>query len=419
MTAAVQSQADLAPSLGRHVRASLLTGVLLSVALVAGAQVEIAGAVLAGGQVVVENEVKKVQHPTGGVVAQIFVKNGDRVGTGDLLLRLDDTQTRASLDIILRALDELAARRARNEAERDGAPSVDFAADLRGRRGGDAVTARLLDGEARLFASRVSAREGQRAQLRERVAQLTQEISGLSEQAQAKDSEIKLIATELGGVRDLYAKNLVPISRVTALERDSARLKGEAAQLRANAASARGKVAEVELQILQIDQDLRSEVGRELADIRSKWSELVERRVAAEDQLRRIDIRAPADGIVHQLGMHTVGGVLAPNEPAMLVVPAEDRLVVEARVQPQDIDGIHVGQVATLRFPAFNMRTTPEIEGILGHVSADVSVDPKTGASFYTARVGIRSGEEARLGGLRLLPGMPVEAHVRTGTGRS
>jgi len=309
----------------------------------------------------------------------------------------------------------LAARRARDEAERDGLKVVTFPPDLVARIDDDPSVARLLDGESRLFASRVAGREGQKAQLRERIAQLGQEIDGLTKQAAAKDREIGLIGHELTGVRDLYAKNLVPLSRVTALERDAARLEGERGQLVASTASARGKIAETELQVIQIDGEMRTETGKDLAEIRGKWSELREKRVAAEDQLKRVELRAPQDGFVHQMSVHTVGGLVVPSEPAMLIVPASDQLLVEVRVQPQDIDNVRVGQKAVLRFPAFNTRTTPEIDGEVTRVSADVTQDPKTGQSYYTARIRIREDQKERLKGLRLVPGMPAESFTQIG----
>ena len=420
--------AGLAPQLPAqprpHPRASirrhlLVTGAL-SLALVPGvggwaALTSFAGAVIAPGQLVVESEVKKVQHPTGGVVGALLVKDGDRVRAGDVLVRLDETQTRANLDITRKALDELAARRARDEAERDGAAAVAFPRELLAQRTANPEIEPLIEGESRLFAARLASREGQRAQLTERAAQLGQEVTGLTEQAAAKAREIALIGTELGGVRTLYAKNLVPITRVTALERDAARLEGERGQLVASTASARGKIAETKLQILQVDAEMRAEVGKDLAEIRGKWSELVEKRVAAEDQLKRVELRAPQNGVVHQMSVHTVGGLVVPSEPAMLIVPDADRLTVEIRVQPQDIDSVRLGQRAVLRFSAFNARTTPEVDGTVTRVSADVTADQKTGQSYYTARVGLSGAELARLGEVRLVPGMPVEAHLQIG----
>jgi HlyD family secretion protein len=417
--------APQAPALARPhpriaIRRQIILAGVISFALVPGlggwaALTSFAGAVIAPGQLVVESEVKKVQHPTGGVIGELLVKDGDHVRAGDVLVRLDETQTRANLDVTRKALDELAARRARLEAERDGLPEVAFPRHLMAWQASDPEIAALLEGESRLFAARLASRDGQRAQLTERAAQLKEEVTGLTEQAAAKAREIALIGTELRGVRELYAKNLVPITRVTALERDGARLEGERGQLIASIASARGKIAETKLQILQVDADMRTEVGKDLAEIRGKWSELVEKRVAAEDQLKRVDLRAPQNGVVHQMSVHTVGGLVTPTEPAMLIVPDADRLTVEVRVQPQDIDSVRQGQAAVLRFSAFNARTTPEIGGEVTRVSADVTTDPKTGRSYYTARIGLSGAELARLGEVRLVPGMPVEAHLQIG----
>jgi HlyD family secretion protein len=215
-------------------------------------------------------------------------------------------------------------------------------------------------------------------------------------------------------VRDLWQKNLIPITRVTALERDGARLEGERAQLIATIAQGKGKISETELQIIQIDQNMRSEVARELADIRAKIAELVERKVTAMDQLQRIDIRAPQTGVVHQLAVHTRGGVVAAGEQIMLVVPEADDLIVEVRVDPQRIDQLKLDQPATLRFPGFNQRTTPELNGRVSRIAADVIQDQRTGQPFYLVRIGMTADEITRLNGLKLVPGMPVEAFIRT-----
>jgi HlyD family secretion protein len=401
-------------------RRALLGGVLISAFLTLGvggwaATTVIVGAVVASGALVVDSNVKKVQHPTGGVVGELRVRDGDRVKGGDVLIRLDDTQTRASLAIITKALDEFAAQQARNEAERDDAPTVVFPADLLARID-DPEVARVVQGERRFFENRRSAREGQMAQLRERISQLQEQIRGLEDQVTAKAREIALVNQELVGVRELWQKNLVQITRVTSLERDGARLEGERGALISNIAQTRGKITETELQILQVGQDLRSEVGKNLADIRAKTSEAVEKKIAAEDLLRRIDIRAPQDGIVHQLTAHTVGGVISPQgEPIMLIVPESDLLSAEVKIAPQDIDQVHIGQTAVMRFAAFNQRTTPELNGEVSRISADVSQDAKTGANFYTIRINASQSELARLNGLRLVPGMPVESFIQTG----
>ena len=226
----------------------------------------------------------------------------------------------------------------------------------------------------------------------------------------AKKRESELIETERVGVEELRRKKLVTVMRVTEVERAAAQIEGERSQLVAAAARARAEIAETELQIIQIEQDLRAEVGRELAEIRAKVAELRERKVAAADQLARVDIRAPQDGFVHQLAVHTIGGVVQPGETLMLIVPSADRLTVEAKIQPQEIDRVKIGQPVALRFSAFDQRTTPEIEGSVSLVSADVSHDERTGLAFYTARIEVAEGQLARLGELRLVPGMPVDS---------
>jgi HlyD family secretion protein len=273
----------------------------------------------------------------------------------------------------------------------------------------------LIGNEVKLFQVRSSGRVNQKAQLKERIAQLREEIGGLEAQENAKSREIELIQKELVGVRDLYAKNLVQISRLTVLERDAARLDGDRAQFVAQKAQAKGKITEIELQIIQIDKDLSSEVSKEMREINDKIGEFVERKVTAEDQLRRIDIRAPQDGMVLQSTVHTVGGVVTAGDTLMLIVPQADDLQVEAKVNPVDIDKLQIGQKTLLRLSAFNQRTTPELNGLVSRVSPDVTTDQRTGQGYYTIRVSMPAEEVARLGDVKLIPGMPVEAFVQTG----
>lgn len=374
---------------------------------------ELTGAVIAPGLVVVESNAKKVQHPTGGVVGELRVREGDLVRRGDVVLRLDETQTRANLQVIVRQIEEMTARRARLEAERDDADALVFPDELLGRIS-DPETARVIAGEKRLFEVRQIERQGSKAQLRERISQLREQITGFAGQMATKARESELLENELKGVRELWNKNLVPLSRVASLERDAVRVEGDRSQLIAATAEAKAKIVETELQILNVDQQLRAEVGKELAEIRAKLSELSERRVAAEDQLKRVDLRAPQDGKVFQLNVHTVGGVVTAGEPIMLIVPETDQLRVEARVPPQQIDQVRRGQPVRLRFSAFNQRTTPELNGEVERVSADVTQDEKTNISYYVVRVAIAPGELARLGELNLVPGMPVETFMQT-----
>jgi HlyD family secretion protein len=399
-------------------RRPLLIGFVTLFVLVFGvggwaATTRLSGAVIAPGKLVVDTNVKKVQHPTGGVVGELLVKEGDRVKQGDVLVRFDATQARANLGIVSKALDEMAARQARFEAERDEAKTVDFPADL-AARAGDPEIARLTTGEQRLFEMRRTARNGQKAQLREQIEQLHRQIEGTQAQEVAKGKELKLIAQELEGVRILWKQSLVPISRVTVLERDSARMEGERAALVAALAQSRGRIAELELKIHQIDQDLSTDVGKELAEIRAKKSEMSERRVAAEDQLKRVDLVSPQDGRVFQRNVHTVGGVVQAGEPIMLIVPDSDSLIVDAKVAPHDIDQVHVGQRAVLRFAAFNQGTTPEVDGEVIHIGADVTQEDRTAEPYYSVRIRVAEGELGRLAGLQLLAGMPVEAFIQT-----
>jgi HlyD family secretion protein len=408
----------ISPELQRVLRrqtVAIAAAALLLVVVLGGwaATTEFSGAVIASGQLVVDSNVKKVQHPTGGVVGELRVHDGVHVDGGDIVVRLDDTQTRANLGIVVKALNELAARQAREEAERDGEDKVTVPEDLLARMN-DPDVAKAVTGELRQFETRRASREGQKAQLRERSIQLQQEIGGYESQIVSKEKQIEWIAKELVGVNELWEKNLVPYTRVTSLERERERLVGERGQLTASIAQAKGKVAEIELQVIQIDQDMRTEVGKSLAENRAKTAELVERKVAAEDQLKRVDIRAPIGGIVHQLAVHTVGGVIGAGEPIMLIVPEWEALEVEAKVAPQEIDQVRIGQPAVLRFVAFSQRTTPELDGTVSRISADVSEDPKSGVRYYTLRVGVPEHEVARLGGVKLLPGMPVETLIQT-----
>jgi HlyD family secretion protein len=405
----------------RAIRRHFLIGGVVTGLLLAGLSMwvfgtQLAGAVIASGVVVVDSNVKKVQHPTGGIVGMLKVRDDDHVYEGDVLVRLDEIQTKANLAVFTKSLDELYARRARLEAERVGAESISFPDELLDREATDAVVAHLLDGERKLFSLRVNARNGQKAQLKERIAQLSKEVSGLAEQIEAKSEEVTLIEEELKGLLELLKKRIIPITRVIALKRDTARLKGERGQLIASKAATSGKITETELQIIQVDEDARSKVAEELSDVRAKTSELSERKIAAEDQLKHIDIRAPQTGRVHQLAVHTVGGVIGPGEIIMLIVPDNDKLSIEAKVSPNDIDQIQPDQIANLRFSAFNQRTTPELAGTVSWLSADLTEDQRNGAAYYRVRIAVSESELARLRGLKIIPGMPVETFIQTGS---
>jgi HlyD family secretion protein len=405
-----------------EIRKLLLIGSTAVFLLVGGlgswaATANLAGAVVAQGTVVVDSSVKKVQHPTGGVVGEIRVRDGDRVAAGDIVMRLDETITRANLGVVTSQLDELYVRQARLKAERDGADTVELPKEL-AARSEDQEIVQILAGERTLFESRRTGRAGQKAQLIERINQLNEEIVGLEAQTLAKARELELVNTELAENLKLWQRNLTPLSKYIALQREAARITGERAQLVASTAQEKAKIAETRLQIIQLDQDLKTEVMKDLREAQAKTAELIERRVSAEDQLRRVDIRSPQSGIVHQLSVHTVGGVITPSEPIMLVVPDGDSLVVEAKIAPQDIDHVHLGQAAYIRFTAFNQRTTPEFNGTVIHVAADLTKDQQpqqASQSYFVARVGLTDAESKRFGRLKLVPGMPAEVFIRTG----
>lgn len=418
-----------APSPFREVRGYIVFGVAVIATLVGGlgvwaASIDLAGAVLATGNVVVDSSVKKVQHPTGGVVGAIYVTEGQHVEAGEVVIRLDETVTRANLQMVSKQLDEVTVRQARLKAEQNGLTEIVFPEATQARRA-EQVLAEIMASETALFENRRTAREGLKAQLRERIAQLREEIDGLVAQKASRTRELQFANAELEGLEKLEGKSLVSTPRITAARRTVAQLEGDIAQVGAATAQAKGKISEIELQILQLDQEMKTEVGKELRDQQGREAELSERRVAAEDQLKRIEIRAPQSGTVHQLTVHTVGGVITPSEPVMLIVPNADRLVIDAKVAPQDIDQIRTGQLAHVRFPAFNQRTTPDMTATVTRVSADLMMDqqPRPGqaqqaqqgaAPYYSVRLTLTEEALAKLGTLRLVPGMPAEVHITT-----
>jgi HlyD family secretion protein len=402
-----------------NVRTYMRAGLVVIFVLLGGftvwaSRTQISGAVLASGVVAVESYVKKVQHPHGGVVAEIFVKGGSKVAAGDLLIRLDETVARANLQMVTKQLDELVARANRLEAERDAEADLDIPASLAARQN-DETVAKILSGENTLFVSRRDSREGQKSQLRERIGQLRDEVTGIKGQISAKAQELQLIERELQGIEDLERKKLVTTMRVMQLRREAARLRGEKGQLDAMLAQTHGRITETELQILRIEQDFRTEIVQDLRDNQARQAELIERRIAAEDQLKRIEIRSPQDGIVHELAQHTVGGVINPSETIMRIVPEDEPLIVEAKVEPQDIDQVLNGdRKAYLRFAAFDHQQTPEIEGRVKGISADLIVDQATGHTYYLVRVSLSKDELAKLDGKTLVPGMPTDVHIKT-----
>lgn len=377
----------------------------------------IAGAVIAPGTIVVQSNVKKVQHPTGGVVAAINVHEGEEVKTGQVLVRLDDTVARATVGVVRVQLDELMARQARLLAERDEAHQIDFPAELVARKT-DRQLAATLAGEQKLFESRQIAKIGQREQLQQRIEQSREEIRGLEAQQAGKEQEIAFIDKELSGVNELWDKNLVGIQRLMQLNRDRARLSGERGQYIAEIARAKGKISETGLQIIQLDKDFRTEVLKDLREAQGKIAELTERLVGAQDQLKRVDILSPQDGVVNQLAIHTVGGVIGTGEVLMEIVPSDDKLIIESKVDPRDIDQVKTGADALVRVMAGDERANPDLTGKVMLVSADLTrgrqVSGVPERAYYTVRVSLAKDEVARLSDLKLLPGMQTEVFIQT-----
>jgi HlyD family secretion protein len=393
-------------------RVLLVVGGLAAVWMVA---VPLAAAVIVPGNLVVQSNVKSIQHPTGGVVAEIAVHDGVHVKAGDLLVRLDATQARASLRMVSKQLDEVRLRVARLTAERDGATQVDLPPGFASRSHDEEVRL-LLASERTLFNARANSLQSQRELLQSRISQLGEENAGVDAQLASKASQLDLISSELSGVQELFDKRLVPLARLTALQRDAARIEGERGQLVSAGAEIKSKISEAKLQIVRVAQDFRTDVVKELGEAQAKEAELVERGVAAQDLLERIEMHAPASGVVHKLALHTVGGVIRAGDSVMEIVPDTDELQVEARLQPSDIDQVSTGQKAFVRFSAFNQRTTPELAGLVSYVSADVSHDQQTNAPYFTVRVILPDDERRKLAGLQLISGMPAEVFMQTGS---
>jgi HlyD family secretion protein len=406
------TEGDNSFPVGPRVFAGITLGMLLFVG--AGgwaATAQLTGAIIAPGMVKVDQNLKAIQHRDGGIISEIAVREGDFVTKGQVMLRLDDAETRAELSIVRTQLVELMAKQARLTAERDNRDAIEFSPEL---------TSRVKDfphvffGENRMFEGNRQNRNSQKEQLTLGIDQLGEEIKGLQSQRDAKIDEIALVTTEHGKIKGLTDKRLIETSRKYVIDREMAKLLGERGEVEANIARAKARMGEIRLQILAIDETARTEAQRELSSIEPKLSELRERRVAIEDRLARADIRAPLSGTVNELSVHTIGGVITPAEKLVTLVPQDAALKIEAKLAPTDIDQVFVGQPAKLRFSAFNQRTTPELFGRIAYVSAATSSDPATGQVFYLADVVVPSDELEKLGGSTLLPGMPVEVFVST-----
>ena len=372
------------------------------------------GAIASGGSLVLENDVKSIQHPTGGVVSHLFVTEGQHVTAGDLILRLDETATRANLAVIMNDLTTGIARRARLIAERDGFKKPDFPKELLDRAAIDPEVAAMIESERRHFESRTTSRNGQKSQLKEKIGQTQKEIDGLELQRKSMDVQLKVARSELEGLRSLESRGFVPKTRITALDREIARNDGALGETIARIAQSQGKITETEIQIQQIDRDHATDANKDLRDTETKISEQRERRIAAEDQLKRVEVRAPIAGIVQQVTVHTIGGVIHPTDQLMMIVPDADQLVVETHVRPQDRDQLALDQTTRIRFSSFNQRTTPEVLGTVFRISGDIVRDTHNGQTYYNVGVRLPEAELAKLKGVKLAAGMPAETFFKT-----
>ena len=418
--AADDADAELVTRVRRSFERELRTGLrvlVLGVGLIGAwaTLVPLASAVVAAGSLVVQSNVKKVQHPTGGIVAQIAAHDGMHVNAGDLLVRLDATQARAGFEMVAKELDEVRIRIARLVAERDGLDAPTLPATLADRTADAEVGARFASEES-LFVARATARKNQKDLLASRVVQLGQQIDGLQAQVKSNASEVDLIMGELQGAQTLFAKGLAPVTRINSLQRELARLQGERGHFQSSIAETQSKIGEAKLQIIRVDQDFRADVLKDLREAEGKEAELAERQVAARDVRDRIDIRAPTAGIVHELAVHTIGGVIKAGEVVMEIVPDAGDLQVEARLSPKDVDQVRVGQSTLVRFSALSQRTTPQLSGVVSYVSADTTHDQQSNVAYYTVRVTLPEEAHRELAGLQLVSGMPAEIFVETGS---
>lgn len=401
------------------VRATVVSGYAATLTLIVlftawGTVSKLASAVIAGGHLVVDSHSKDVQHKEGGTISDVHVKDGDRVLPGTLLVTLDDTAARAELEIIAKSKADLQTKIARLEAERDSTEEIVFPDEILAQSEEPHIFAAMTNA-LHMFAARRSLRKSERQQLEQQLVQLEELIKGYEVQKKAAEEESKLVEEDVARLEELYEEKLVPVTRLSAAKRNATRLKGQVGAAEAEIARAKERVSEVRLAIIQFNEEKKSQILSELQDYRTQLGKADERYRAAQDVVERTRIRAPQSGYVDAMQVHAGGAVVQPGQIILTVVPAEDELLVEAKVSAKDIDQIHPGQNVRLRFSAFNQKTTPEFGGDIVHISADAAQDPQTGFMYYAVRV--RFGAEHLLEDetVKLVPGMPAEIFITTG----
>lgn len=406
----------------------IVTAIFLVGILGYSAVVQIRGAVIAPGSMVVEGNIRRIQHQDGGSVAAILVSNGQKVKAGDLLVRMNETQARAELGVVMVQLFSQQVRAARLVAEREKQPVINFPAPpmelalvqdptslMRAMSLSCASLETCLNIEKELFEARRRSREGEIAQLRERIDQTRQEIEGLAAQQKAIEDQAVVTRDELTALEGLQKQGLTQLSRINPQRLSVARLEGQAGDMKAQIARARGRISELNVQIAQVDKQALNEITQDLREASEKIADLHERRQSAEAKLRRVEVRAPIGGTVHQMSVFTIGGVVASGETLMQIVPENERLLVESRIEPAFIDQVSIGQDALIRFSSFDQRKTPQLEGRLIFVSADLEQDEKKEhAPYFRARAELKDGEIQKLTDQRIISGLPAEMHLQT-----
>ena len=411
---AVDDPAAIEQSISSKMRTAWIAlGVLVFGFLLAGVAIPIGGAVIAPGRIAPESEVKRIAHPTGGVIEAIEVDDGDRVEANDVLIRLDTNVSEVSAELTERTVDQLLAQRARLEAEVQNAGSIRFPEELTSRN--DASARAAMQAEANRFRLNRAEQASLRSQLADRVTQLSRQIDGYNSQIASLRQQQALIQPELEGVRSLKEDGFVTIRRLNELERQAVELQGSIGSLQSSIAGTQARIAEAREQQIQVGQSARTQAGTELARVEAALNEQQIQSASAGDQFDRSVIRAPFAGVVDQLAYNAVGDVIRPAEPIMRIVPTEDRLVFEGMVNPVDIDRVQVGQRANIRLSALNQATTPELSGEVTFVSAELVTNPETGVGYYRVRVRMDEEWASEADRLSLVSGMPVEIFVQTG----
>ncbi|MFK5980621.1 MAG: HlyD family type I secretion periplasmic adaptor subunit [Rhizobiaceae bacterium] len=373
----------------------------------------VAGAVIGQGVVVVQGKPKTLQHLDGGIVTQINVTNGDFVEMGTLLVKLDDTLLRSNLEIYNNRLRETTARQARLLAERDGEVTILWSDKILNLLG-VSVDEQIRAGQKKLFDVRKTTRTGQKELLEKKIAQFLSQKIGVNALKKSKDSQIALLEEELGGVRILKEKGLAPTTKLLALERQKEDLVGRNAEHDAELARINNSISETEIQILQVEREFQQSVLTELREIDQEVNDVSQQLHATSEKLKRVEIKAPVAGIIHELAVATIGGVVSPGSAILQVIPQDDKFEIEVNIEPQFIDELTAGQHTVLRFTTFNQRTTPEIDGAVKNISPNSVINPQTGIPFYKVMVEVAPLELTKLNGQKLVPGMPVEAFIQT-----